>query len=88
MNQDIDERLEKRLGPLYCRLRLGIEADHEVQVFGQGINYFHIGESATLTRCYSSQPQTGGPLRTRTKKRSTHRVTATRCNFVARPKGI
>ena len=42
MNQDIDERLEKRLGPLHCRLRQGIEADHEVQVFGQGINYFHI----------------------------------------------
>ena len=42
MNQDIDERLEKRLGPLHSRLRLGIEADHEVQVFGQGINYFHI----------------------------------------------
>src|SRR4029077_918158 len=40
--QDIDERLEKRLGRLHARLRLGIEADHEAQVFGQGINYFHI----------------------------------------------
>jgi uncharacterized protein len=40
--QDIDERLEKRLGHLHARLRLGIEADHEAQVFGQGINYFHI----------------------------------------------
>jgi uncharacterized protein len=39
---DIDERLEKRLGRLHARLRLGIEADHEAQVFGQGINYFHI----------------------------------------------
>jgi len=39
---DIDERLEKRLGHLHARLRLGIEADHEAQVFGQGINYFHI----------------------------------------------
>src|SRR6476469_10916531 len=34
--------LEKRLGRLHARLRLGIEADHEAQVFGQGINYFHI----------------------------------------------
>jgi predicted MPP superfamily phosphohydrolase len=31
-----------RLGPLHAKLRLGIEADHEAQVFGQGINYFHI----------------------------------------------
>jgi predicted MPP superfamily phosphohydrolase len=34
--------LQKRLGPLHAKLRLGIEADHEAQVFGQGINYFHI----------------------------------------------
>jgi predicted MPP superfamily phosphohydrolase len=40
--QDIDERLERRLGRLHARLRLGIEADHEAQIFGQGINYFHI----------------------------------------------
>ena len=42
MTRDIDERLERRLGRLHARLRLGIEADHEAQVFGQGINYFHI----------------------------------------------
>ena len=34
---DVGERLEKRLGRLHARLRLGIEADHEAQVFGQGI---------------------------------------------------
>jgi len=34
--------LQKRLGRLHAKLRLGIEADHEAQVFGQGINYFHI----------------------------------------------
>src|SRR5262249_8131648 len=34
--------LQKRLGHLHAKLRLGIEADHEAQVFGQGINYFHI----------------------------------------------
>ena len=34
--------LEKRLGPRYARQRLGIEKDHEAQVFGQGINFFHI----------------------------------------------
>jgi hypothetical protein len=42
VTQDIDQPLEKRLGRLHSRLRLGIEADHEAQVFGQGINYFHI----------------------------------------------
>ena len=40
--QDVYELLENRLGRLHARLRLGIESDHEAQVFGQGINYFHI----------------------------------------------
>lgn len=40
--QDVYELLEKRLGRLHARLRLGIENDHEAQVFSQGINYFHI----------------------------------------------
>jgi uncharacterized protein len=35
------ELLEKRLGRLHARLRLGLEDEHEAQVFGQGINYFH-----------------------------------------------
>ncbi len=39
---DIRERLEKRLGRLYARQRLGIEMDHEAQIFGQGLNFFHI----------------------------------------------
>jgi predicted MPP superfamily phosphohydrolase len=34
--------LEERLGRRYARQRLGIEKDHESQVFGQGINFFHI----------------------------------------------
>ncbi len=41
MEQDVVARLEQRLGRLHARLRLGLEADHEAQVFGQGINYFH-----------------------------------------------
>ena len=36
-----EELLQKRLGLLHANLHLGIEADHEAQVFGQGINYFH-----------------------------------------------
>ena len=34
--------LEKRLGRRNARQRLGIEKDHEAQIFGQGINFFHI----------------------------------------------
>jgi uncharacterized protein len=36
------ELLEKRLGRRYARQRIGIEKDHEAQIFGQGINFFHI----------------------------------------------
>jgi uncharacterized protein len=42
MNESVSKILETRLGRLHAKLRLGIEADHEAQVFGQGINYFHI----------------------------------------------
>ena len=42
MNNDTESKLEQRLGRLYARQRLGIEADHEAQIFGQGINFFHI----------------------------------------------
>ena len=42
MNVDISKFLEKRLGRVNAKLRLGIEAEHEAQVFGQGTNFFHI----------------------------------------------
>ena len=38
---DILARLEQRLGRVHARQRLGIETDHEAQIFGQGINFFH-----------------------------------------------
>jgi uncharacterized protein len=47
VNNDVSDLLEKRLGRLHTRLRLGIEADHEAQVFGQGVNYFHIENSTS-----------------------------------------
>jgi uncharacterized protein len=35
--------LEQRLGGrLYAKQRLGIETDHEAQIFGQGLTFFHI----------------------------------------------
>jgi uncharacterized protein len=42
MNDAIVSKLEQRLGRLHARQRLGIERDHEAQIFGQGINFFHI----------------------------------------------
>jgi predicted MPP superfamily phosphohydrolase len=45
------EQLEKRLGRRYARQRLGIEKDHEAQVFGQGINFFHI-ENLILSHAF------------------------------------
>lgn len=42
MTQDILSYLELRLGPIHARQRLGIETDHEAQVFGQGLNFLHV----------------------------------------------
>lgn len=42
MNDAVLKNLERRLGRLHARLRLGIETDHEAQIFGQGITFFHI----------------------------------------------
>ncbi len=42
MEQAVLGELERRLGRVYVRQRLGIERDHEAQLFGQGLNFFHI----------------------------------------------
>lgn len=42
MDEEILLKLEQRLGRLHARQRLGIEMDHELQIFGGGINFFHI----------------------------------------------
>lgn len=59
---DILEKLDVRLGRVHARQRLGIERDHEAQVFGQGLNFFHpenwysihsvIGNALKLTGLY------------------------------------
>lgn len=40
--------LQRRVGPLHLRQRLGIEADREARVFGQGIKFFHIENWVTV----------------------------------------
>jgi len=47
VDNGILRELEKRLGPLHARQRLGIETDHEAQVFGQGLLFFNL-ENASL----------------------------------------
>ena len=42
LTPDLVEKLEKRLGRLPAKQRLGIEKDLEAHVFGRGINFFHI----------------------------------------------
>jgi predicted MPP superfamily phosphohydrolase len=42
MEEDILHKLEVRLGPVHARQRLGIERDHEAQIFGQGLTFFHL----------------------------------------------
>jgi uncharacterized protein len=41
MDSDIISYLEKRLGSVHARLRIGIEEESFPQVFGRGINFFH-----------------------------------------------
>lgn len=42
IDDHILQTLDRRLVRLRTRQRLGIERDHEAQVFGQGLNFFHI----------------------------------------------
>jgi predicted MPP superfamily phosphohydrolase len=49
MHKDLLANLEQRLGRLHARQRLGIETDHEAQVFGQGLTFFH-PENSTATQ--------------------------------------
>jgi len=43
------ESLERRLGPERAHRRMAMERDHEAQVFGQGLNWFH-PENLALSR--------------------------------------
>jgi uncharacterized protein len=42
LTQELLDKLEKRLGRLHARQRLGIEKDYEAHIFGHGTNFFHI----------------------------------------------
>jgi len=57
MHEDLLAALEPRLGPLHARQRLGIEKEHEAQIFGQGLTYVH------LENWYSAQSIIAGALK-------------------------
>ena len=61
--------LERRLGTQHVRQRLAVERDHEAQIFGQGLNFFHIENSYSVPHDYPHAPQGGGPLRARRSQR-------------------
>jgi uncharacterized protein len=42
MDEEILRQLEQRLGSLHARERLKVETDHEAQIFGQGLTFFHL----------------------------------------------
>jgi predicted MPP superfamily phosphohydrolase len=42
MHEDVLVELERRLGGLHAKQRLRIERDHEAQIFGQGLTFFHL----------------------------------------------
>jgi predicted MPP superfamily phosphohydrolase len=42
MDEELLRKLDERLGPRHARQRLKFEADHEAQVFGQGLTFFHL----------------------------------------------
>ena len=60
MNDAIVSKLEQRLGRLHAERRLGIEAEHEAQIFGQGINFFHIGNWYSIHSLFRSTLKLSG----------------------------
>ena len=42
--------LERRVGRLHAKQRLGVEEDHAAQVFGQGLTFFHFENSVLFAR--------------------------------------
>jgi uncharacterized protein len=42
VDDELIRQLEHRLGRLHAGQRLGIETEHEAQIFGQGLNFFHV----------------------------------------------
>jgi len=68
-DDEIDGRLRQRLGSLHARQRLGIERDHEAQVFGQGLKLLPNREFSAFTGIHHRHTQADGSLLDWTAKR-------------------
>ncbi len=88
MDDSILHELERRLGPLHARQRLGIEADHEAQVFGQGLLFFNLENTLLAPRVIELVLKLSG-LYWRAR-RNTERVTVRRneMKFAALPEAF
>jgi uncharacterized protein len=88
VDENILHELERRLGPLHARQRLGIEADHEAQVFGQGLLFFNLENTLLGPAVIESVLKLSG-LYWRARK-NTERVTVKRneMKFAALPEAF
>ena len=71
---DIQEKLERRLRRLYARQRLGIEMDHEAQVFGQRLNFSVLEGVLRLSGLYWQGRRNAAKLLLRRNEIVSHRV--------------
>ncbi|WP_300254204.1 metallophosphoesterase [Bradyrhizobium sp.] len=81
-------RLENRLGRLHARQRLGIEADHEAQIFGQGLNFFHIENWYSVHSVIRTAFRFSGLYRRGLKNAADVQVRTTDLAFAALPKAF
>jgi predicted MPP superfamily phosphohydrolase len=81
-------RLEERLGRLHARQRLGIEADHEAQIFGQGLSFFHIENWYSIHSLIRGLFKLSGLYRRGVKNAADVQVRHTDLLFVSLPKAF
>jgi predicted MPP superfamily phosphohydrolase len=85
VDDNILHQLERRLGPLHARQRLKIEAEHEAQIFGQGLVFFNLENTSVLPSIIEGVLKVSG-LYARARK-NTEQVTVRRneMKFAALP---
>ncbi len=88
MNDEELRKLEQRLGALHARQRLGIEIDHEAQIFGQGLNFFHLENWYAAPFADPNRPQADGPVLTRLPQCRAGPGPAQRPRFKTLPRGF
>jgi len=76
VDEKILHQLASRLGPLHAGQRLRIEADHEAQIFGQGLVFFNLENTSVLPAIIEALLKLSG-LYWRARK-NTERVTVRR----------